>query len=76
MSKDTSKPRIHSATTYKLYILTCVLASSGIVLMFKFPAMYSLGPDVDPLSFTVYGISIKGWKVIEKTLNAFFKFFY
>lgn len=65
MSKDTSKPRIHSAVSYKLYILTCLLTSSGIVLMFKFPEMHSLEPEVDPLSFVVYGISIKGWKIIH-----------
>jgi hypothetical protein len=33
--------------------------------MFKFPEMYSLEPEVNPLSFVVYGISIKGWKVIH-----------
>jgi hypothetical protein len=65
ISKDTSKPRIHSAITYKLYIVTCLLTSSGIVLMIKFPEMYSLEPEVNPLSFVVYGISIKGWKVIH-----------
>jgi len=33
--------------------------------MFKFPEMHSLEPEVDPLSFVVYGISIKGWKIIH-----------
>ena len=65
MRKDTSKPRIHSATTYKLYIISCIIASSGIVLMLKFPEMHSLDPGIDPLSFVVYGLSIKIWKIIH-----------
>ena len=65
MDKDTSKPKIHSATTYKLYIISCIIASSGFVLMLKFPEMHSLEPGIDPLSFTVYGLSIKSWKVIH-----------
>jgi len=65
MEKDTSKPKIHSATTYKLYIFSCILASSGIVLMFKFPEMHSLEAGIDPLSFTVYGLSMKIWKIIH-----------
>ncbi len=65
MDKDTSKPKIHSATTYKLYIISCIIASSGIVLMLKFPEMHSLESGIDPLSFTVYGLSIKVWKVIH-----------
>ncbi len=65
MDKDTSKPKIHSATTYKLYIITCIIASSGFVLMLKFPEMYSLESGIDPLSFTVYGLSIKHWKIIH-----------
>jgi len=65
MDKDTSKPKIHSATTYKLYIISCIIASSGIVLMLKFPEMHSLESGIDPLSFKVYGLSIKYWKVIH-----------
>jgi hypothetical protein len=65
IDKDTSKPRIHSATTYKLYIISCIIASSGIVLMLKFPEMHSLESGIDPLSFTVYGLSIKIWKIIH-----------
>ena len=65
MKKDTSKPRIHAATTYKLYIASCIAASSGIVLMLKFPEMHSLDKGVDPLSFRVYGFSIKVWKMIH-----------
>lgn len=65
IKEDTSKPRIHSATTYKLYIISCIIASSGIVLMLKFPEMHSLEPGIDPLSFTVYGLSIKIWKIIH-----------
>ena len=63
MEKDTSRPRIHAATTYKLYIIFCICLSSGIVLMFKFPEMHGLAQDVDPLSFKVHGLSIKGWKI-------------
>ena len=63
--KDTSKPKIHSATTYKLYIFSCIIVGSGIVLMFKFPEMHSLEPGVDPLSFVVYGLSMKVWKIIH-----------
>ena len=65
MEKDTSKPKIHSVTTYKLYIITCIITASGIVLMLKFPEMQSLEPDIDPLSLTVYGLSIKIWKIIH-----------
>ena len=65
IDNDTSKPKIHSATTYKLYIFSCIIASSGIVLMLKFPEMHSLEAGVEPLSFTVYGLSIKIWKVIH-----------
>lgn len=65
INKDTSKPKIHSSTTYKLYIITCIIASSGTVLMLKFPEMHSLEPGIDPLSFTVYGLSIKPWKIIH-----------
>lgn len=65
MDKDTSKPKIHSATTYKLYIISCAIASSGFVLMLKFPEMHSLESGIDPLSLTVYGLSIKIWKIIH-----------
>jgi len=65
IEKDTSKPKIHSATTYKLYIISCIITSSGLVLMLKFPEMHSLAPGIDPLSFVVYGLSIKFWKVIH-----------
>ena len=65
MKKDTSKSRIHAATTYKLYIASCIAASSGIVLMLKFPEMHSLDAGVDPLSFTVYGLSMKLWKIVH-----------
>lgn len=65
IQKDTSLPRIHSATTYKLYIFTCIAAASGLVIMLKFPEMHDLEPGVDPLSFTVYGMSIKVWKIIH-----------
>jgi hypothetical protein len=65
IEKDTSKPRIHSATTYKLYIVSCIIASSGIILMLKFPEMYGLEAGVDPLSLTVYGLSIKIWRIIH-----------
>lgn len=72
MQKDTSLPRIHSATTYKLYITSCILASSGLILMFKFPEMHDLAPGVDPLSFKVYGLSIKLWKIIHLVFSLFF----
>jgi membrane protein implicated in regulation of membrane protease activity len=65
IDKDTSKPRIHSATTYKLYIISCIVASSGIILMLKFPEMHLLESGIDPLSFVVYGFSIKIWKIIH-----------
>ena len=65
IEKDTSKTRIHSATTYKLYIASCIIASSGIVLMLIFPEMHSLESGIDPLSFVVYGLSIKIWKIIH-----------
>ena len=48
IEKDTSKPRIHRATTYKLYIVSCIIASSGIILMLKFPEMYGLEDGIDP----------------------------
>ena len=65
IEKDTSKPKIHSATTYKLYIISCIITSSGIVLMLKFPEMHSLESGIDPLSLKVYGLSIKYWKIIH-----------
>ena len=65
IEKDVSKPKIHAATTYKLYIFSCIIASSGIVLMLKFPEMHALDPGIDPLSFKVYGLSIKFWKIIH-----------
>ena len=65
IKKDTSKSKIHSATTYKLYIISCLIASSGLVLMLKFPEMHSLESGTDPLSFVVYGLSIKIWKIIH-----------
>ena len=65
VDKDTSKLKIHSATTYKLYIFSCLIASSGLVLMLKFPEMHSLEPGVDPLSFTVYGLSIFYLKLLK-----------
>ena len=33
--------------------------------MLKFPEMHSLESGIDPLSFTVYGLSIKIWKIIH-----------
>jgi hypothetical protein len=33
--------------------------------MLKFPEMYGLETGIDPLSFTVYGLSIKLWKMIH-----------
>ena len=33
--------------------------------MLKFPEMYGLEAGIDPLSFTVYGLSIKIWKMIH-----------
>ena len=65
ITKDTSRPKIHSATTYKLYIISCIITASGIVLMSKFPEMHSLDSGIDPLSFVVYGLSIKYWKIIH-----------
>ena len=65
MQKDVSKPKIHSATTYKLYIVSSIIIASGIILMFKFPEMHSLPKGVDPLSFKVYGLSMKFWKIIH-----------
>ncbi len=65
MEKDTSKPKIHAATSYKLYIASCIAVSSGIVLMLKFPEMHALEPGTDPLSFVVYGLSMKVWKIIH-----------
>jgi predicted ferric reductase len=29
----------------------------------RFPEMHSLETGIDPLSLTVYGLSIKGWKI-------------
>jgi membrane protein implicated in regulation of membrane protease activity len=65
IEKDTSKPKIHSATTYKLYIISCIIVSSGMVLMLKFPEMHTLESDTDPLFLMVYGLSIKVWKIIH-----------
>ena len=65
IDKDTSKSKIHSATTYKLYIISCIITASGIILMLKFPEMHSLETGIDPLSFVVYGLSIKVWKIIH-----------
>lgn len=65
MEKDTSKPKIHAVTTYKLYIVSCIITASGIILLLKFPEMQSLEPEIDPLSFAVYGFSMKGWKIIH-----------
>ncbi|OVE76712.1 hypothetical protein BVX98_05380 [bacterium F11] len=65
MEKDTSKPKIHAATTYKLYVFFCICLSSGLIIMLKFPEMHSLGPEIDPLSFKVYGLPVKGWKIIH-----------
>lgn len=65
MAKDLSKPRIQSATTYKLYVISCIIVTSGIVLMFKFPEMQSLDPGIDPLSLTVLGLTIKIWKAVH-----------
>lgn len=65
MTKDTSKPRIHAATTYKLYVISCVVAASGLILMLKFPEMHALEPGVDLQSLLVYGLSLKAWKVIH-----------
>ncbi len=65
IKKDTSISRIHTATTYKLYIISCIMTSSGIVLLLKFPEMHSIDPGIDLLSFTVYGLSIKIWKMIH-----------
>ena len=33
--------------------------------MLKFPEMHTLEPGVDPISLTVYGLSIKIWKIIH-----------
>lgn len=71
MDKDTSKTKIHSATTYKLYIISCIIVSSGLVLMLKFPEMHTLESGTDPLSLVVYGLSIKIWKIIH-ILSSFF----
>ena len=65
MQKDTSKPKIHSATTYKLYIVSCIIIASGMILMFKFPEMHAIEEGVDPISFEVYGFSMKIWKIIH-----------
>ena len=65
MEKDTSKPRIHAATTYKLYIISCIITASGFVLLLKFPEMQSLESGIDPLSLAVYGLSMKTWKIIH-----------
>ncbi len=72
IKKDTSKPKINSATTYKLYIISCIITASGIVLMFKFPEMHSLESGIDPLTFLVYGLSIKFWKIIHILSSAAF----
>ena len=72
IDKDTSKPKIHSSTTYKLYIFTCIITSSGIILLLKFPEMHSLESGIDPLSFVVYGLSIKAWKIIHILFSLLF----
>ena len=41
------------------------MASSGLVVLLKFPEMHSLEPGTDPLSFAVYGLSIKSWKIMH-----------
>jgi hypothetical protein len=65
MAKDTSRSRINSATTYKLYIISCVILASGAVLLLKFPEMHTLEAGTDPLSLSVYGLSIKAWKLVH-----------
>lgn len=72
MEKDTSKPKIHSATTYKLYIISCIIACSGFIILLKFPEMHSLEPGVDPLSFKVYGLSLKTWKIVHTLFSLLF----
>ena len=72
MEKDTSKPKIHSATTYKLYIISCIIACSGFIILLKFPEMHSLEPGVDPLSFKVYGFSLKTWKIVHTLFSLLF----
>ena len=72
MEKDTSMPRIHSATTYKLYIISCIIACSGFIILLKFPEMHSLEAGVDPLSFKVYGLSLKVWKIIHTLFSLLF----
>ena len=72
MEKDTSKPKIHSATTYKLYIISCIIACSGFIILLKFPEMHSLEPGVDPLSFIVYGLSLKTWKIVHTLFSLLF----
>lgn len=72
IEKDTSRPKINSATTYKLYLISCVLAFSGFVLLLKFPEMHSLPSGVDPLSLSVYGLSIKAWKIIHVVFSLAF----
>ena len=72
MEKDTSMPRIHSATTYKLYIISCIIACSGFIILLKFPEMHSLEAGVDPLSFEVYGLSLKVWKIIHTLFSLLF----
>jgi predicted ferric reductase len=41
------------------------MTSSGLVLLLKFPEMHSLESGIDLLSFTVYGLSIKSWKIMH-----------
>ncbi|MDH3891871.1 MAG: DUF4405 domain-containing protein [candidate division Zixibacteria bacterium] len=65
MAKDTSKPMIHSATTYKLYLISCIVMSSGLVLLLKFPEMQLLDPAIDPISLSVYGLSMGVWKIVH-----------
>lgn len=72
MEKDTSMPRIHSATTYKLYIISCIIACSGFIILLKFPEMHSLEAGADPLSFKVYGLSIKAWKITHTLFSLLF----
>ena len=65
MGKDTSKSKVHSATTYKLYIFSCIIVATGIVLLSKFPETHTLETGADLLQFKVYGLSIKHWKMMH-----------
>jgi hypothetical protein len=53
-------------------VISCIIAASGVVLMFKFPEMNSLGPGLDPLSLTVLGLSIKFWKAAHVLASLLF----